>query len=200
MGLGSVVEAQIEVPHDWGLIPQGLGPGDSFRLLFLSSGTRDASSSTIGDYDTFIQNAVAAGHTDIQTHSSEFKVFGSTSSDNAKDHTGTTGTGVPIYWLNGSKVADNYADFYDGSWDNVGSSHVRNESGNTFASDSARLTHIFTGTDTDGTGAEDSSQSRKLGNSGPVASGSQSSGSNPIRQSTREHDETQSFLWPLPCF
>ena len=24
---------------------------------------------------------------------------------------------MPIYWLNGNKVADDYADFYDGSWD-----------------------------------------------------------------------------------
>ena len=35
----------------------------------------------------------------------------------ARDHTGTTGVGVPIYWLNGAKIADNYADFYDGTWD-----------------------------------------------------------------------------------
>ena len=25
--------------------------------------------------------------------------------------------GVPIYWVGGSKVADDYADFYDGDWD-----------------------------------------------------------------------------------
>ena len=29
--------------------------------------------------------------------------------------------GMPIYWLNGSKVADDYEDFYDGSWDDVAS-------------------------------------------------------------------------------
>ena len=33
------------------------------------------------------------------------------------DNTSTTGTGVPIYWFKGDKVADDYADFYDGSWD-----------------------------------------------------------------------------------
>ena len=26
-----------------------------------------------------------------------------------------TDRGVPIYWLNGARVADDYADFYDGS-------------------------------------------------------------------------------------
>ena len=28
-----------------------------------------------------------------------------------------TGSDIKIYWLNGSKVADNYGDLYDGSWD-----------------------------------------------------------------------------------
>ena len=28
-----------------------------------------------------------------------------------------TAKGLPIYWLNGSKVADDYEDFYDGDWD-----------------------------------------------------------------------------------
>ena len=37
--------------------------------------------------------------------------------DDARDNTGTTGTGVPIYWLGGAKVADDNADFYDGAWD-----------------------------------------------------------------------------------
>ena len=34
--------------------------------------------------------------------------------------------GVPIYWLGGNKVADDYADFYDASWD---SNIPRNERG-----------------------------------------------------------------------
>ena len=29
-----------------------------------------------------------------------------------------TDRGVPIYWLNGARVADDYADFYDGTWEN----------------------------------------------------------------------------------
>ena len=38
---------------------------------------------------------------------------------NARANTCTTGTGsgIGIYWLNGSKVADSYSDLYDGSWD-----------------------------------------------------------------------------------
>ena len=53
----------------------------------------------------------------IQAYSSQFRVVGSTAAVDARDNTNTTGTGVPIYWLNGNKVANNYADFYDDSWD-----------------------------------------------------------------------------------
>ena len=39
------VDAPREVPADWALTPEGLGAGDEFRLLFLTSTTRDATSS-----------------------------------------------------------------------------------------------------------------------------------------------------------
>ena len=39
----------------------------------------------------------------------------------AREITGTTYTaddkGVPIFWLEGNKVADDYEDFWDGDWD-----------------------------------------------------------------------------------
>ena len=36
----------------------------------------------------------------------------------AKDNAGLTGTGVKIYWMgSNNKVADNYADLLDGTWD-----------------------------------------------------------------------------------
>ena len=104
------------VPDDWPLIPTGLGVGDSFRLLFLTSTKRNITNSIdIGDYNTFVQNRAAAGHADIQDYSSLFKVVGSTAAVDARDNTGTTYTntdlGVPIYWLGGNKVADHYRDF-----------------------------------------------------------------------------------------
>ena len=113
----TVVKAQTEVPANWSLIPTGLGPGDSFRLMFIPSTGITAVGSSITTYDNHVQSAAAAGHTDIQAYSSAFKMLGSTRVTDARDHTGTTGVGVPIYWLNGAKIADNYADFYDGTWD-----------------------------------------------------------------------------------
>ena len=109
--------AQTSVPHDWSLKPSGLDTRDKFRLLFASSTKRNGNPTDIAIYNTFVQTRAAAGHTDIQAYSAGFKVVGCTATVDAIDNTGTTGTGVPIYWLDGDKVADDYADFYDGSWD-----------------------------------------------------------------------------------
>ena len=144
--------AQTEVPSDWSLIPSGLGGGDEFRLLFISSTTRDASSTDIADYNTHVENAAAAGHTDIQSYSTGFRVVACTLAKDAVDNTSTTGTGtgVSIYWLNGNKVADSYTDFYDGTWDDETS--PKNESGTAQTwIDSASLSEIFTGCENTGT-------------------------------------------------
>ena len=115
------------VPADWSLIPSGLGPGDHFRLIFLSSATRTAEATDIATYNTWVQGLAANGHTDIQNHSSTFRVVGSTAAVDARDNTSTTGTGVAIHWLNGDKAADDYEDFYDETWDEEAS--MRDESG-----------------------------------------------------------------------
>ena len=41
----------------WSLIPSGLGVDDSFRLIFLSSTKRNATSTSIGTYNTFVQRS-----------------------------------------------------------------------------------------------------------------------------------------------
>ena len=107
----------VDVPAAWPLIPSGLGPGDSFRLVFMSSTERDARSHLIYEYDVHVQNAAAAGHAQIRRYASDFRALGCTQAVDARDHTSSTGAGEPIYWLNGPKVADDYAGFYDGTWD-----------------------------------------------------------------------------------
>ena len=52
-----------DVPADWSLIPPGLGAGAEFRLLFVTSGSRNGQSMDIADYNTFVQNAAGGGHT-----------------------------------------------------------------------------------------------------------------------------------------
>ena len=108
------------VPGDWSLKPTGLGRGDTFRLLVLTKNKRTTGTSNINTYNSFVQSDVNSnGHSSIRDYSSLFKVLGCTGSVNARANTDTENGDVqaPIYWLNGNKVADNYADLYDGSWD-----------------------------------------------------------------------------------
>ena len=171
-GLGSVPAvvnnvpaAPTPVPTTWSLVPSGLGAGDSFRLLFISTSDRDASSSDIAVYNTFVQNLVDTnGHDDIKAHSATFRMLGSTEEVDARDNTGTTGTGVPIYWLGGAKVADDYADFYDGGWDQEATG--ASETGASVVI--GNNTKIWTGSAQDGTEAFHASlgTSRALGNAG----------------------------------
>ena len=134
--------AQEVQPH-WDLVPDGLEPGDSFRLMFVTSDTRDAKSGNISDYNTFVQNA-AARNDNFSDFSGSFRALASVAGVHARDNSSTTGTGVPIYWVKGAKVADDYSDFYDGSWDSKAGT---DEKGNKLGI----RTTIWAGTNSDGT-------------------------------------------------
>ena len=176
----SVSEAQdsnrVEyVPNNWSLKPAGLGPGERFRLIFLSSTTRDATSTDIETYNTFVQDVAANGHYNIEDHSSRFRVVGCTASTDAGDNTRTIRAGVPnyagvpIYWLNGNKVADNYPDFYDGTWDDE--ANDKNELGNDAHDTSQAANFPFTGCDSNGTESGAGNVSKALGAPGVVRLG-----------------------------
>ena len=115
---GVSAQAQNEVRSTWALTPSGLSDGDKFRLIFITSTGAPATlrHPTLRSTTPSCRRALRRGTSAIQAYSSQFRVVGSTRAVDARDNTGTTGTGVPIYWLNGRKVANNYADFYDGSW------------------------------------------------------------------------------------
>ena len=175
---------------DWSLKPTGLAVGDQFRLLFLSSTKRNASSTDIADYNTFIQTRAAAGHTDIRSYSTGFRAVGCTSAVDARDNTSTTYTstakGVPIYWLNGAKAADEYEDFYDGSWDDE--ANDKNESGANGPDTSLPVNYPLTGCRLDGTEALTGSTSRALGTASSFGSrvsrpNSSASGHGPLHSS-----------------
>ena len=130
--VGPVLHAGVTVvPYTWSLKPSGLQAGDKFRLLFISSTKRNAIPTNIATYNAWAQGLAASGHAEVQAFSSHFRVVGCTAAVDARDHTGTTYTstdkGVVIYWLNGSRAANEYEDFYDGSWDEE--ANMRNESG-----------------------------------------------------------------------
>ncbi len=118
------------VASDWSLIPAGLGVGDEFHLLFVTSGERGAGSADIGDYNDFVRGHAAAGHEDIGASASHFRavagtanwpegvtVFANTGTEQART------TGQPIYWLGGARIAPHYAAFYDQGAKHTGNAH-----------------------------------------------------------------------------
>ena len=135
------------VAADWALTPSGLSAGDRFRLIFATSGTKNAVASDINEYNTFVQNAAAGGHNAIRAYSTGFRVVGCTTEVDAHDNTATTSsdTAAAVYWLGGTKVADDYEDFYDGSWDDE--VNLKDESGN----NQSGVSFVFTGCRSDGT-------------------------------------------------
>ena len=137
---------EMRVPSDWALKPSEVSVGGKFRLLFVTLLERTATSSNIADYNSFVQvQAAAGGHADILPFSGGFRAVGSTSSVHARDNTCTTARpGVPIYWLNGSRVANGYLDFYDTTWDDQ--THPTYQSGNRRAA-----TDVWTGSSPFGT-------------------------------------------------
>ena len=170
-----------EVPADWGLKPTDVAAGSQFRLIFLSSTKRNGSPTTISNYNIFVQGRAAADHTDIRTHSAGFKAVVCTAAADARDNTRTTGTGVPIYWLNGTKVADNYGDFYDGSWDDE--ANDKNESGTNGPDTSQNANYPLTGCEDNGTGSLNSTNhSLALGTTLPTVGrpNSSTSGHGPL--------------------
>ena len=140
-----------QISPDWSLIPDGISLGESFRLLFVTSGTRDATSSDITDYNTFVQNqanAATGSGAPINAFSGEFRALISTQAMDARDNTDTnrdtgTDTDAPIYWLNGDQIAGNYAEFYDGIWDST--------AGRTQNGDTLLGRRVWTGSRNDGT-------------------------------------------------
>ena len=175
------VSTEVTVPAGGPLIPSGLAAGDKFRLLFLTASGHSPTSTDIADYNTYVQGRAAAGHADIQDYSSWFRILGSTADTDARDNTGTTYTatekGVPIYWLNGDKVADEYEDFYDGSWANE--ANPRGGDGATITGD-----RVWTGSKSDGTEADSSTEA------GSTSSESRALGTNPARAGRLNHSSS----------
>ena len=91
-------------------------------------------------------------------------MVGCSAAVDARDNTSTTGTGVPIYWLNGNKVADDYADFYDGDW--YDEANGKNESGTDVPDTFDIANFAVTGCNDNGTESFDGGISQALGATG----------------------------------
>ncbi len=174
------------VPGDWVLIPSGLGAGDKFRLLFVTSSARHAGSTDIGAYDSTLQALAASGHVAIRGHSSAYRTVGSTASVDARDHvrmnpTNSAHVVAPVYWLGGARVSQDYGStagegFWSSAWENWALSDRRDQSGGSRSGNQ----RVWTGTNEDGTKSSGNSLGEFLnvvsggsdGSSGPMNGGS----------------------------
>lgn len=125
-------------------VPEGLAPGEQYRLVFVTAGLHDASSAMIEDYNIYVTSQ-ANGAPLLVSLNTTWSVLGSSPTVDAMTNTDTNpaSSGVPIYNLNGQLVASGNADLWDGSL-----AHAINvdQNGDTWAQ------AVFTGTGTDGLG------------------------------------------------
>ncbi len=150
----------VVVPDDWELIPDGLGAGDEFRLVFVTQQRRNARSADIAVYDAFVQASAAgsSAHEELRAYAPLFKAAGSTSTVDARDHVGMDPHNgdhqdVPVYWVGGPRAAAGNsvvfrltgASSFSVGWESVG----RWASGAVVPVGNAR--RVWTGTKIDGT-------------------------------------------------
>ena len=111
--------------------------GDTYRLVFVTSGTSAATEPNIAYYNEFVQGVADASALGLAD--ATWMVIGSTETVNAKVNTSTdSGTGEAIFLVDGSTiVANDYADLWDGGLENP---IDLNENGN------LREVRIFAGT------------------------------------------------------
>ena len=101
VGMGGRAEASVILQT-----PAGLNAGDAFRFVFITDGIRDATSSNIADYDSFV-NAEAGGAT-YKGVAVDWLAIGSTDSVDAIDHVGQAT--APVYLPDGTLVTGTTTD------------------------------------------------------------------------------------------
>ena len=94
--------------------PPGLAPGDRYRLLFVTSESRDALSSNIDDYDNFVQSVADAAPV-VGPWGLSWQAWASTPTVDARDHTETHPDlldSAPVYRIDGELLSANYDGLY----------------------------------------------------------------------------------------
>ena len=126
---GPPVAGGLRVNKNWRHIPEGIGVGDQFRLLFVTHRGRLPllASGDIEEYNTWVREEAEEPYSQrlIRDFASEFKAVVCTAAVNAKENTDMEGVGVPIHWLDGgwqdrpTLVAKANTKFYGPEWENT---------------------------------------------------------------------------------
>ena len=93
---------------------QATPPVASYQYVFVTSGTYSEASSDIADYNDFVQAAADAGSLTSGLNLEWTAIVSTSGGGIANVNALVSG---PVYGLDDTKVADNYADMWDGSLD-----------------------------------------------------------------------------------
>jgi len=142
--------------------PPGLNPGDTYQLVFVTSTTRDATSASIGDYDTFVNgvaDSAGIGPTSFALVGSPvtWAAIASTATDDAIVHAVVSNT---VYNTAGQLVATGFADMWDGP---LAAAIGYDETGTLLS------TSVWTGSDFDGFTAGAAYSGAELGQASVVS-------------------------------
>ena len=111
----------VTVPQSWEMIPRdylgnpAVGPGESFRLMFVTGFDTKATSSHISNYNEHVQLEAQRDH-NYRPFKDKFRAIISTAAVHARDNVAAEGDDVPVYWNGGGFVADSTAGLFDGRW------------------------------------------------------------------------------------
>lgn len=94
--------------------PSGLNPGDSFRFAFVTDDYVQATETDIGWYNAAV-NAYAYGAT-YNGALVDWKAIGSSQTVAARDNVGGFGLSIPVYLVDGTRVANDLTTNTGGFW------------------------------------------------------------------------------------
>lgn len=129
------VQSGIDVSTDWEVLCSKARHGEAIRLLFVTSGPRDAPTSDIAGCARSAQGP--AGHPATRPHRAEFRILGITAATAAQDtatNQGPRHRGIRIQRRRGDTMANDNAESENEAWargvaeDELGSPHYRSVS------------------------------------------------------------------------
>jgi hypothetical protein len=86
------------------VMPSGLNPGDQFKFVFVTNGSRDATSGDIEVYNSFVQHEAYGAYYNNKVV--QWKAVGSTESTAAKDNIGGYNSNIKVFLVDGTLIAN----------------------------------------------------------------------------------------------
>ena len=190
----------VTVSEELDMLPDSLAAGEKFRLLFVTSGSRDAASTSISDYDDFVRAYAANGGDLARAHPGHFRALASTAAIDARDHTltGSGGLRLHIYWT-GGEYALTISDY--GLYNTIATHFDPGSDESGAEVDFGATDQVWTGSQRDGTEAVVSGTSHALGTDKPaVAVPGDPNGDNGVLDNVADAAQLPANTTALPLF